>query len=195
MPIIQTDKPLCPRQANDFYPTPVELAREAVRPYALDGKRVLDAGAGTGAWGEAVKQIFPKAHVVGIDLTAFPLNDSTPKYDSWVVGDFLQYKHTADIVVGNPPYIYAEEFVRHALTLAPMVCFLLRIDFLASEKRRKGLYSERILRRVDVCSRRPSFTGNRRTDSDTYAVFHFLQDRVFVGPTLGWLEWEYDERP
>ena len=59
------------------------------------------------------------------------------------VQDFLNFKpawaNEIDAVVTNPPYLLAQHFVRHALTLCPRVFMLLRLTFLESERRRDVL--------------------------------------------------------
>jgi hypothetical protein len=58
--------------------------------------------------------------------------------DSRAGVDFL-LAHTAprcaEVVLTNPPYRLAGEFVAHALTLVPLVVMLLRLAFLESERR------------------------------------------------------------
>lgn len=97
-----------------------------------------------------------------------------------------------DLILGNPPYEYAEEFTRMALHhLAPggRIVFLFRLAFLEGQDRGVGLWRDYPPYRVDVCSRRPSFTGNGKTDSTAYACYYWRHGHQgdFAG---GWLTYQ-----
>jgi len=72
------------------------------------------------------------------------------------------------IIVTNPPFALAEEFVRRSLSEVDTVAMLLRLSFVAGQKR-SALWREHPAD-VFVLSRRPSFTG-KGTDSCDYAWF------------------------
>lgn len=183
------------RAESDFYATPFGVCEAAVRviPLRSPDAQVLDVGAGTGAWGRAMREVFPDAYITGVDLEdrEKPSGDS---YDEWHGSrDFLATTQanlgTYDAVVGNPPFSQAEEFVRHAHTLVATggsVAFLLRLAFLEGKKRGDGLWKEFPLARLYVCSARPSFTGNGKTDATAYALFVWEKGHhgKFVG---GWI--------
>lgn len=67
-----------------------------------------------------------------------------------------------DCIITNPPYSLAEEFLRKSLEIAPVVCFLLRLNFLGSQKR--AAFLSKNPPDVYVLSERPSFV-NGKTDS------------------------------
>ena len=97
--------------------------------------------------------------------------------------------HFYDLVIGNPPYKYAEPFVRRALDRTRThgyVVFLLRLAFLEGRDRSKGLWQEYPPQTVAVCGARPSFTGNGKTDATAYAVFVWQKDWHGT-PALTWL--------
>jgi SAM-dependent methyltransferase len=208
MRIIQTTKEMRVRDPNDFYPTPIELCYRALKSIEwLQPKRILDPGAGAGPWGTAAKQIWPGAYVVGSELRESPC---PPAYDEWHIGDFMNgvesvLGQTFDLVMGNPPYKYSEQFVRLGLaTLRPggRLLFLLPLQFLASKRRGRGLYRETCLLNVDVCVSRPSFTGNGKTDATDYGLFtwgRFSGDYNELGEpvnsvALDWLDWEGEKK-
>jgi hypothetical protein len=193
MPIIQTTKRLRPRDPHDHYPTPLPLCREALRQYAAGQgvDRVLDPGAGTGVWGAALRQVY-RHHtplLTGIDLRALPAH---PAYDTWLAGNYLTTDlGPFDLVLGNPPYALAEPFIRRALAQTRprgQVIFLLRLAFLATQERGRGLWADAPPHTVSVCSRRPSFTGNGKTDATDYAVFLWFKGWHGT-PALEWLQW------
>lgn len=99
--------------------------------------------------------------------------------------------YAVDLVIGNPPYSLAEQFVCHSLTLVKpngYVIFLLRLSFLCSSKRINGLYQKHPLRAFAPIAPRPSFTegGN---DNSEYAAFVWQQGFTGVGriePPIIW---------
>lgn len=96
---------------------------------------------------------------------------------SYQPGDFLTVfqprGRTYAAVITNPPYAQAEQFIRRCLELAPIVCMLLRVNFLGSQRRAEWL--SRQPPDVDVLSRRPSFVGGG-TDSTEYAWMTWYAD-------------------
>ena len=202
MTTIYTTKPLPDRRADDFYPTPLGFCRAALdwldpqTPYTY----VLDPGFGDGPWGRAVveRAVRPK-YVYGIDIRSL---DTPPAYYRTVRGDFLNidldalsplFPPSYGLIVGNPPYYAAEDFVRRALGLLTYhgnLMFLLRLAFLEGQARRAGLFSEFPPVKVGVVSKRISFSGNGKTNATAYALFHWRQG--YQGPTaLDWMTFDY----
>jgi len=89
--------------------------------------------------------------------------------------DFLAWQPPCRLTVAitNPPYSLAMEFVEHALTMADNVAMLLRLNFLASEKRAGFMRAHPP--DVYVLPNRPSFTPDGKTDSIEYAWFVWPQ--------------------
>lgn len=112
--------------------------------------------------------------------------------------DFLMEQKAPDkceMIVTNPPYKLAEEFVTHALRLCPRVIMLLRLAFLESERRRPILECGR-LARVHVFRKRlpmmhrHGWEGDRTTNSGM-AFAWFVWDSKHDGPIeLRRLSWE-----
>ena len=94
------------------------------------------------------------------------------------IGDFLDPRrpvlHSARAVVGNPPFILAEAFIRQARRCFPQaeIVLLLRVGFLASEER-IGFWPEIGTPDLMVLPNRPSFTPDGRTDASSYAWFRW----------------------
>lgn len=194
MPIINTSKALRERPATDFYPTSYSTALGTLYHIVSSCKecrsyerrlplRVLDPGAGDGVWGRAARQLWPGAYIVGVE------NDNQhspdPAYDEWHQVDFRAYAinddERFDLIVGNPPYRLAEAFIRHGIELLKpggtgALFFLLRLEYLASKRRMVGLYSHHKPVRALVMSKRPSFTGNRKTNATDYMMLQFTND-------------------
>jgi predicted RNA methylase len=171
------------RHEDDFYATPEWVTRIAL-PHVFSEQvatdvqcvRVLDPCCGDGKILSAVKQW---GTMIGLDCTTvgYELDETRAKEaeDSGVVvlktGDALKQEWVeADVLITNPPYKLAENFVIKALEAGyPTVAMLLRLNWLASMKRRS--FHTQYPSDVHVLPKRPSFTANGRTDSTEYAWF------------------------
>ncbi|HRD53906.1 MAG TPA: peptide chain release factor N(5)-glutamine methyltransferase [Flavobacteriales bacterium] len=90
-------------------------------------KLIIDVGTGSGCIALAMKQSFPRARVIGIDVSEPALSVARANGDAlgieveWLQADALgrgfDMPHGADLIVSNPPYIPVEEFE----TLEPRV--------------------------------------------------------------------------
>lgn len=197
MGIIYSTKPLPERRDYDFYPTPPELCKAVYEANKINvnGKdlQVLDAGAGDGVWGNVLRTVNQSAIVTGVELRELPKPEG---YDIWYTGtDFLKFEDKKyDLVIGNPPYKFAEEFIRKAMEVVEdygVVIFLLRLSFLESKKRYEGLFTEFRPIDVSVSVRRVSFSGNKKSDNTAYAVYKWLKG-YNKSTGLNWLDWSYD---
>jgi len=104
----------------------------------------------------------------------------------------------ADIVVTNPPFKNAGEFVSHALTLVPKVVMLLRLAFLESERRR-DILDIAPLARVHVFRKRlpmmhragQGIVAPDRQTCSALAFAWFVWEQGHQGPaTLHRVSWE-----
>ncbi len=159
------------RPMLDFYETP-SWAIRALAPVlpVKEGDRILDPGCGTGAILRTIGAMYPENEIVGLEKEEGRFLAAQDSTDLPVVqGDFFQHRETCDVIVSNPPYSHALEFVQHALTLAPVVAMLLRLPWLASIKRAE--WHRENPARVCVLPKRPSFTADGKTDATEYAWF------------------------
>lgn len=83
-----------------------------------------------------------------------------------------------DVLLTNPPFSGAEEFLKRGLEVAEHVVLLLRLNFAASAKRAPLMHDHPP--DVYVLPNRPSFTG-KGTDSIEYAWFHWHAGRTEPG--------------
>ncbi len=177
--MIITTRQLRPRDRFDHYPTDAWAVESALDqllvPWlAAAPTRILDPGAGAGIWGSAARQRWRHARIVGAELRHDePMHKA---YDSYRYGDFLSmpWYESFDLVIGNPPYHIAEACVRRSLDLLDeggYLIFLLRLAFMESLTRAVGLWRDYPCLDVGVYSKRPSFTGDGRTDATAYACF------------------------
>lgn len=94
----------------------VELIFRNVR----GAKLIVDVGSGSGCIALAMKQCFPQARVIGIDVSEAALAVARANGDAlgleveWQQADALSRSfmlpHGVDLIVSNPPYVPAEEF-------------------------------------------------------------------------------------
>lgn len=202
MTIIRSKGKLRKREKNDFYPTPPELCRAALCKSQVSTQfpMILDPGCGDGPWGKAAYTRWPNACITGVDI-----RDVDPGYNHFIKGDFLSRSmdwRTAytgyDLIIGNPPYKFAEQFVRQSIDMLRPdgeVIFLLRLAFLESDRRGNGLFKELPPREVFVSTRRVSFTGNRKTDDTAYAIYIWQKGNPLNVTYLRWFSWDYDKIP
>lgn len=152
------------RNAYDFYPTPEwcyeklpinwALFSTAFEPCEGDG-RITDF---------LIKN--------GIDADGIDIRFGT---------DYLTTKCSpVDLIITNPPFSLAKEFIEKAITEANTVIMLLRINFLGAQKRYTW-WVENEPSTLYVLSKRPSFTGTG-TDSTEYAWYVWDKtDRINKG--------------
>ena len=175
------------RSEGDFYRTPRWCVDKLLKEEAVSGY-VLDPGCGDGAISLALQgQLLSGVanRVLGVEQNESLASKAVESGVEVFVGDFLDYSSKVSgyrpytCVVGNPPYRDAAEWVRAALRCVNpggKVCFLLRLGFLGSARKRMdvvGPGSE--LSRVYVLGRRPSFTGDSRSDAASYAWFVWIK--------------------
>ena len=70
--------------------------------------------------------------------------------------DFLKDENWHNCIITNPPFSLAQEFISHALNHSNEVFMLLRIGFLASEKRKK-FWEDNKPNALFILSKRPNF--------------------------------------
>ncbi len=174
------------RIAHDNYGTPHWAVERFLERCPLPGGRWYEPCGGDGAIIRAVNRTRSDVIWDATDIRpecAPLLRALTPRV---AIGDFLHdFRGTPrgayDVLLTNPPYSFAEEFVERGLYVARQVAMLLRLNFLGSIDRAKLFY--RNMPAVYVLPNRPTFvtmvkrdpkTGkSRKTSSDAteYAWF------------------------
>lgn len=167
---------------DDYFDTPHEAVDALCRVEVFDGP-IWEPACGAGAISTALA-----AHgysVVSTDLVDRGFGDSRVDF-------LMELQGCAPNIVTNPPYKLGDEFAEHAVALATgKVCFLMRVAWLAGQRRRK-IFERTKLARVWVFSKRiprmhrPGYKGKKVTSTIDFAWF--VWDREHFGPpTLGWL--------
>lgn len=169
------------RRPDDFYETPGWCVRRLLDRVKLPGVEWLEPAAGKGAIIRAVnasRGMLPKWTAVDLRPETKPhLTDLVDGVDVYAGIDFLRGDFGGcnfDVVITNPPFSLAMEFIEEALLLAPYVVLLLRLNFLGAGKRAGFFAGE--MPDVYVLPNRPSFTGGG-TDATEYAWFVWTPER------------------
>ena len=178
----------------DDFPTPQcvidQCVSRVVRPFF---RTALEPAAGDGRICKSLRQLIPTSLIHGIEIQERHKENLTAVCDQVTIGNFLdQNVSTYDLIITNPPYCLAEEYVRKCLLrLEPygQLVLLLRLGFLESRGRWERLWSvvESRPTQVYVLCKRPSFTG-QGTDATAYAWF--VWDRLYgtvTAPLIFWL--------
>jgi hypothetical protein len=157
----------------DHYETPAWCVDAILRarPDVLAEADILDPCAGRGA---ILRRLAAAGkHARGIELDTSRWHACVDDGIACEAGDALGATSwgSPEIVIMNPPFALAEEFVRRALAEARFgVLALLRLAFLEGLSR-SSLHRDHASD-VYVLPRRPSFVGGR-TDASAYAWFHW----------------------
>lgn len=173
------------REEHDNYTTPDWLS-EAVMPHILPKVwfgvtpyRILEPGCGDGAIVRVIERTLnPK---IRHEITAVDIRDT----GFGIQADFLEMEPNPifDLVVTNPPYSLAQEYVDHGKkflrTQKSKLVLLLRINFFGSQKR-AAWWRKNMISNLYISSRRPSFKQSKKgstTDATEYAWFEWRSDK------------------
>lgn len=159
---------------SDFFPTPAWCVDWLLRAVHLPAGNWLEPSAGDGAIIRAVN-----ARRDGVSWFAIEIREECRDAldnltdGETMIADFPKtpWSHEGpfyDVVIGNPPYTDAAAHIARALDCGRVVAFLLRLNFLGSQKRLD--FWRRHPADVYVLSERPSFDGEG-TDATEYAWF------------------------
>lgn len=150
------------RRKGDYYPTPSWCVRALIETVDLPSGRWLEPTAGDGAIIRAANAVLRG----GVAWEAIEINEehrgSLEATGATVqIADVMAADLSGDyrMVIGNPPYSYAEEIIDRVLSAVECpVAMLLPLTFLAGQ-RRDEFYRRHGIPDVLVLPRRPSFVG------------------------------------
>lgn len=91
---------------------------------------------------------------------------------------FYNWNGKADLIITNPPFSKASDFIEYAMPRCKTLILLLRLNFLASQKR-YPLFKENKPDALFVLSKRPSFNG-KGTDNADYAWFVWQNEEKHI---------------
>ena len=164
------------RKEYDFYATPEESINTLLKNINLEiyGNQVLEPSAGNGNIVRAIHKMYPEKSITAIEIRSEEYESIVRCSNKVIIDDFLTMNNNGkfDIIIGNPPYSKAQEFIEKSLNLlsySGILIFLLRTSFLESVKRHE-FWQNHPLAGLYTLSKRPSFTGTG-TDSASYSWF------------------------
>lgn len=168
------------RNLDDFYVTQPQLTQRITE--TIDSKfkfknskstTIIDLGCGTGNFLDACKKTWSNAKIIGIEKNLELAKEAHRRGHDIIISDAINEAVNIDdaIVIGNPPYNQADQFILKWLPHCRLIIFLLRLNFLGGKKRYDNLWSKYPASYIWVLPRRPSFTPDGRTDSIEYAIF------------------------
>ena len=137
---------------TDFYPTPAWCYENLEIPWKLFNS-AHEPGAGDG---RIVKFLTDK----GIPTTHTEITEGT---------DFFEWNENVDLILTNPPFSMAQEFIEHSIPRCNTCIMLLRLNFLGTIKRHE-FWKQHTPTGIHILSNSPSFTGSG-TDATEYAWF------------------------
>ena len=147
------------RRDLDFYPTPPEPTHALMRFLNLKGDYfVCEPACGDGAMLEVIRKYVP--YVEGFDIQPNTYGGKQ---------DFLTSNKEYDAIITNPPFNLAEQFIRHALTKAPIVAMLLKSQYWHA-KTRTPLFKEHPPAWVLPLNWMPDFRAGELRGSPTMEV-------------------------
>lgn len=161
------------RRNNDFYETPKFAVNRFLDKIYLPGGHWLEPAAG---FGKIINTVNEHGSITATwdacELVYWAYQKLQPLTKNLYIGNYLEQKldkHKYNVIITNPPYYLAQEFIEHSIDLEPdYVVMLLRTNFLESETRNSFLRSN--TPDIYVLPNRPSFTGDG-TDATSYAWF------------------------
>jgi hypothetical protein len=175
------------RQSEDFYATEGRAAELLLEIEQFD-KHIWECAAGQGH----LSEVFKKA---GHTVLSSDLIDRGYE-DAYTNVDFLKcHKKWYGDIITNPPYKYAEQFIRKALELVEdrsKVAMFLKVQFLEGKARRK-LFEEYPPIRVWVsssrllCAKNADFEGMIAGGGSAIAYAWFVWQKGYEGETI--LKW------
>lgn len=172
------------RKESDAYMTPLTVIDNFIKscPYYFMGVHsILEPCAGSGSFLQSIKTNISKFdNSKSVQMDAVELREEEKEKlgslaDHLTIGNFLTWKSDKkyDLIITNPPYSLAEEFVQHSFDLVNKdkgtIIMLLRINFLGSQHRYDFWHSYPLYH-LHPLSCRPSFTKSG-TDQTEYAWF------------------------
>lgn len=172
------------RPDGDFYPTPPEVTRALLRvePF-FPGQYIWEPACGNGAMSEVLKS-------TGLVVYSSDLNDHG--YGGTGM-DFLDMdsKLPDTVIVTNPPFKLASEFIDHAINdlHVEKLCLLMKLSALEGSRRAR-LLEETGLSRVWVFRNRIQLTrnGEAMRGGGMIAFAWFVWDKDCEGkPEIGWI--------
>ena len=164
------------RKQYDFYATPIDCVENFINNYGIDRIKgnILEPSAGNGNVIQALRQKKVQGIITAVELRDEERDSLTRISDKVIIDNFLEWEADKDydVIIGNPPYTYAREFIEKCFKIAnenTVIIMLVRTAFLES-KSRYEFWQQHPLSGLYTLSKRPSFTG-KGSDATSYSWF------------------------
>jgi hypothetical protein len=168
-----TDQTKHQRIEHDAYQTPIECVEKLLPFISFHGKTFFyEPCKGEGNIFNLILPLVDKAFYSEIQQDADYLKAELPS--------------RTDLIITNPPFNQALEFLQKSLNEADTVIYLLRLNFFASQKR-KVFWQNNKPTHVFVLSDRPSFTGNGTDRTDYMWCAWDRGNRIKTKEPFNWL--------
>lgn len=168
------------RHPDDFYATPAWVTN-GILPHLPTAGAIVEPSCGDGAILDRLCASLPRkvGGIFGVELNverARQAQDRCARRAVVIKADYLEWAKRPTVediglIIGNPPFAYALEFVEASIALAAptrgTVAMLLRLAFLESQER--ASFHEAHPADLYPLASRPSFTPDGKTDSAAYA--------------------------
>lgn len=116
------------RRELDFYPTPAEVTIALMDFLKLNPDEVIwEPACGTGSMSDVLKQY--NWDVISTDVADLGYGTSGVDF----ISEDARYE--CDVIITNPPFNLSEQFIRKALSIAPVVAMLLKSQYWHAKKR------------------------------------------------------------
>ena len=155
-----------PRVDNDYYATDPAAVYRLLNEWPVYGRRFLEPCVGSGHIADAVLDFFgEKMHATSLDIV-------DRGYPGTIVQDFLTWETDSrfDLIITNPPYSLASEFVEKCMMLLSKggcLAMFLKIQFLDGQKR-EALFRKYPPKYIYVFrNRMATWSNGRCVDPDT----------------------------
>lgn len=170
------------RQRDDFYPTPPRATRALLAVETFEGD-IWEPACGDGAISKVLEEAGYTVNSTDLIERGYGLSG---------VDFLLDYQTTANNIITNPPFKFAQEFVEHALSRSRRkVAMLCRLGWLEGKERRKMFVSTPLAHVWVFSSRVPMLRNGEQMmagGGGMIAFAWYVWDHTYVGkPTLGWL--------
>ena len=181
------------REENDFYATNPETLKmflyEFWKDNAFEGNEILEPACGQGHISKTLKELLPNFNITSTDLIDRGYGVSGI--------DFLtyDYKKMFDVVITNPPFSLAKEFIEKGLKISNKhVIMLCKIQLLEGTKR-KEMFFNTPLKYVYVHTTRQAtwkegkpLDPNGKKWATTMCLAWFVWDKDYKGePIIRWI--------
>lgn len=169
---------------DDFFATPAWAVRRLLESWSPPGGVWLEPGAGNGAIIRAVNEVRQDVKWIAVELRPEEKGALAATGAVTICEDFLSptlFKLSdlpdAPVVLGNPPFIFAQPFIDRSRQLCPRaeIMLLLRLNYVGSEDRAE--FMRRCPPDLRTLPNRPAFVAPAKpgllgkTDSIEYAWF------------------------